>query len=101
MIIVRHPGTMTIKQDLEAIEALIRKAPHEATKHHEVSIALQALERVQRAATGPLASAFADAYREAQAKGNDTARCELLALVAVSGAIVERYRVLIPSTSRK
>lgn len=37
----------TRKADLETIEAVLRKAGFGTVKHHEVSLALQALERVE------------------------------------------------------
>ncbi|HTJ17865.1 MAG TPA: hypothetical protein VL494_13890 [Steroidobacteraceae bacterium] len=40
---------MPTRSDLDLLDAFIRKAAHEPIKHHEVSMALQALERIERA----------------------------------------------------
>jgi len=40
---------MTFKADLELIEDVVRRAASNTVKHHEVSLAMQALERIARA----------------------------------------------------
>jgi hypothetical protein len=45
---------MPLRQDLDLLDTFIRKAAHEPIKHHEVSMALQALERVASRANGAL-----------------------------------------------
>lgn len=41
-------ASMALKDDLELIESVVRLAATSTAKHHQVSMALQALERVAR-----------------------------------------------------